>query len=132
MRTRVLLVCVPFCALVGCGAASPGCVYTPVLSLGPVQATVSSAAKAPANQQVFTAGLGETATGTGCAIPAVIALVHPSWANPDPIHISISSADDATNGTAVCEGPTAGAVTLTALILFGATTVTSSVQLTCT
>jgi hypothetical protein len=46
-------------------------------------------------------------------VPNVALQDYAAWTNPDPINIQISSANDATNGTAVCKGPTNGAVTLT-------------------
>ena len=66
-----------------------------------------------------------------CPIPQIVLRVNPTWTNPDPIHIAISSADDDSNGLATCKGPTAGPVTLTTTTAQPTTPPTASVQLTC-
>ncbi len=104
--------------LTGCGAAAPGCIGKSYLNISPSLGTADSSAKAPGNQQQFTAAVGETFSSpySTCAVPANEQLVHPVWTNPDPLHISISSADDSTNGLATCKGPTSSPITLTATL----------------
>ncbi len=120
--------------LTGCGAVTDPCSYSTVLTVSPTTATADHMAAAPGNQQQFVSGTSEVAKGsstTGCAVPAVIAVAHPVWTNPDPQAITISSANDATNGTAVCTAATSGPVTLTATTGSGTTVLTSTVSLTC-
>jgi hypothetical protein len=121
--------------LTGCGAVpSNSCVYGLQLSTSPAAAVASHMAVAPGNQEQFTADVSEvvkTSSSVGCALPAVIQLAHPLWSNPDPINISISSANDSTNGLAVCNAATSGPVTLTASTTSGGSALSSSVTLTC-
>ena len=119
--------------LAGCGSASPDCATVSVLTVGPGAATVSSAAAAPENQVHFQVSSSARLVDAkaACAVPANSALVHATWTNPDTVHIAISSADDATNGLAVCKGPTAGAVTLTASFGTGTAAQAATAQLTC-
>ncbi len=130
-RVALLAVLVVAC---GCGgqAAMNRCELTIVSTVAPASATVSHSAAPPGNQVQFVATQAPTAP-PGCAVPDWILRAEPIWSNPDPADITISSADDATNGTAVCKGATDGAVTLTATISSGNgdTPVTKSVQLTC-
>ncbi len=103
--------------------------------------SVDSTATAPSNQAQFQASASFIVTQQGsgfCAIPAIGQLLHPQWTNPDPVHITISSADDSTNGLATCNGATAGPVTLTATEPSGTiglgsipAPLTGTVQLTC-
>jgi hypothetical protein len=117
----------------GC-AASPGnssnsLSCSTVVNVGPATAVADHTAASPGNQAQFTGTSGESCTN-GVA-PAVLARVYGTWTNPDTIDIQISSANDATNGTAICKGPTAGAVTLTDTIVQGSSTVAKQVSLTC-
>ena len=108
------------------------CNYSTVIGVSPTSATVNQAAAPPGNQVQFIAFAHETASGPGCAIPQSEVLVYGTWSNPDPQDIQISSANDSTNGTAVCKAPTTGAVTLTVTFTqFTMTPATKSVQLTC-
>ena len=66
-----------------------------------------------------------------CAIPALARVVYVPWTNPDPLHISISSANNSSNGLATCIGPTDGPVSLTATDAGPNNTATATVQLTC-
>jgi hypothetical protein len=104
-----------------------------VVGVNPSSATVNHAAAPPANQVQFIANEAYSApAGEHCAVPAIAWIVAGTWSNPDPQDIEISSANNSTNGTAVCLAPTNGAVTLTGTF---PTTVmapaTKSVQLTC-
>jgi hypothetical protein len=143
MKLVVLLsVFLGFVCLTGCAvapASTLGCNQTFALSVTPNVATASHTATGPANQVKFT-GTYQQVPQTGCPISNVEALEYASWTNPDTIDIQISSANDATNGTAVCKGPTNGAVTLTGVfspILAngpaggGTPQTTETVQLTC-
>ena len=112
----VLIGCAVF--LASCGAASPDCSISDVLTVDPTTATADHAAKPPGNQQQFTSLLAPTAA-PGCPIPQYIARAYPAWTNPDPLAISISSA---TNGLATCLAVTDGAVTLTATVGTGLST----------
>jgi hypothetical protein len=61
-----------------------------------------------------------------------VAIEYGTWSNPDPVDITISSANDSTNGTALCKAPTNGAVTLTGAFPIGSPNPNmKSVQLTC-
>jgi hypothetical protein len=119
-------------ALTGCAAGLQGdCSNTGiVLSLNPVAATADHTAEPPGNQQQFVSTAAPTAP-PGCALPEWILLAHPSWTSSDPVNISISSANDTTNGTAVCKGATNGAATLTATFVFDGTTSKATATLTC-
>ncbi len=118
----------------GCGApSSQSCGYSFVVTVSPASATVNHAATPPGNQVQFIGTAVPTAP-PGCPIPAVEALVYATWSNPDPTDIQISSADNSTNGTAVCMSSTNGAVTLTGTfssVPGNAGNITKSVQLTC-
>lgn len=120
----------------GCGGNSQiGCTLETVITVSPTSATVNHAAAPPANQVQFI-GVGGYAAppGEDCAVPALSWIAYGTWSNPDPTDITISSADDSTNGTAVCVAPTNGAVTLTGTFpsaQLSPQSVTKSVQLTC-
>lgn len=135
MKRAAALVFPLLCGLFGCGAGpSTNCTDFQVLTVGPPTAVVSSAATPPGNQVRFNAAMTLVPSGPGCAVSAIAMIAYPAWTNPDPIHITISSAADSTNGTAFCKGPTAGPVTLTASAPSSTTpskTLTGTVQLTC-
>ena len=116
----------------GCAAMSPApCSITVEVTVSPASATVNHAAVSPANQVQFVGTALPTAP-PGCAVPAWVAIDHAQWTNPDPSAIQISSANDSSNGTAVCKAPTNGAVTLTGTFTqLVSSPVTKSVQLTC-
>jgi hypothetical protein len=125
----MLSLCAVACAsLLGC--AGQDCSLTQVYSVSPSMATVDHAAKTPDNQQLF---LAETTphAAAGCAVPQYVVRAYPTWTNPDPIDITISSANDNTNGVATCNAATNGAVTLTATSGTGASASVATVQLTC-
>jgi hypothetical protein len=118
-------------ALCGCAAGAKCNGDTMVVTVAPASATANHAAASPANQVQFV-GSASFAAGPGCAAPALSARVYAQWTNPEPEEIQISSANDSTNGTAVCLESTDGPVTLTGS--FGAANpqpVTKTVQLTC-
>jgi hypothetical protein len=126
----------------GCASAGPQCRVGPELSAFPFVATADSTQKSPGNQQRFQSSVRNVVLQQGsgfCPVSALAAEVYPVWANPEPDRITISSANDATNGTATCTGPTSGEVTLTATLptgssAFGSPTaapLTTTVQLTC-
>jgi hypothetical protein len=118
-------------ALTGCGVASPGCTITDAFGVGPLTATANHSAAAPGNQVQFSSYISPKPSAANCAVPNWIIAARPNWTNPDPLDISISSATDATNGTAVCNSATSGPVSLTASVGTGATPSTITVQLTC-
>ena len=129
IRTRLVLVAFSL-LLSGCGAQSPNCVLTNVFKVGPLTATADHSAAPPGNQQQFTAGLFPTAAPF-CPIPLDVARLTPIWTNPDPLAISISSAQNTTNGLATCLTATTGPVTLSATIGKGQNVHTKTVTLTC-
>lgn len=109
MDPRTLLLAAP---LVLCGCGGSTCSSSWEIQISPTSAMVSHSAAPPKNQTQFIAIAAPTAQA-GCAIPQVVAREFPTWSNPDPAAIQISSADDLTNGTVVCKAPTNGPVTLT-------------------
>jgi len=140
MRTFIRAVLLTGAALVagtcGCGGSTgtAKCTLTTVINVNPTSATVSHAATPPFNQVQFIAagGYAAPAGSENCAIPAIAWIEYGTWTNPDPNDIQISSASDSTNGTAVCEAATKGAVTLTGTFTDRLTApVTNTVQLTC-
>jgi hypothetical protein len=116
--------------LAGCGVASPSCTLTDILEVSPSTATANHSAAPPGNQQQFSAVIQPTGP-PGCPIPQYVAEAFPVWTNPDPLAISISSAQNQTNGLATCLTATDGAVTLTATVGSGQSTQTKTVSLTC-
>ena len=115
---------VSMAALAGCATPGPQCKVAAVMQVFPQSGTADSAMKPPGNQQQFQASIGNAIVQQGrgnCAVTALSALVHPTWISSDPTDVTISSADDSTNGLAICTGPTAGAVTLTATLSTGTT-----------
>lgn len=118
--------------LSGCGGnGSMSCNLTTEITVSPTSATVNHAAAPPANQTQFLGTAAPTAAA-GCPVPQWIAREHPTWSNPDPTDIQISSTNDLTNGTAICKAPTAGPVTLTGTFTeLVSSPVTRTVQLTC-
>jgi hypothetical protein len=130
MRTTLLLLAGCSVFLAGCGAGSSDCTLTTLLTVGPATATADHAATAPGNQQQFSAYV-DPSTQPGCPIPQWVAKASPTWTNPAPLAISISSAQDQTNGLATCLAATTGAVTLTATVGTGLTAQTKTVALTC-
>jgi hypothetical protein len=126
------IVIVSACGVVGGCAASPGnnplgC--TTSISVSPATAVADHSAASPGNQVQFMGTSSESCTNG--ASPQVIARVYGAWTNPDPINIQISSANDVTNGTAICKGATSGAVALTDTVVQGTSTVAKQVSLTC-
>jgi hypothetical protein len=132
LRVKRTLLVLAGCSvfLAGCGAASPDCTLSYVLEVSPATATANHSAAPPGNQQQFRA-LSQPTAGPGCAIPAYGVEALPVWTNPDPLAISISSAQNQTNGLATCLTATDGAVTLTATVGTGQTAQTKTVSLTC-
>ena len=127
--------------LAGCSSApaTPACVTSFSLQVSAVNADGSAKAAgsadhtqpAPASQQQFTAFSGTTLVSGQCAVAALLAAVHPQWTTSDAIDISISSANDATNGLATCLGTTLAPATITATLTSGGVTKTSTSSLTC-
>jgi hypothetical protein len=122
-----------YCCVTGCAAVKPGssCVYGEAITVGPSTATANHSSSSPGNQVMFDTFASETGAGTGCVIPALAMKVYAHWTNPDPLDITISNAQDSTNGLATCNSTTSGPVTLTETATMGSTTQSGSVQLTC-
>ncbi len=118
--------------LAGCGSQNPTCAgNSPVLAVAPATATADHTATAPGNQQQFIATSRPAAAGPDCAVPNVIEELKPTWTVSDTLHVSISNANDATNGVATCLGPTTGAATVTATVGSGASVTKLTASLTC-
>jgi len=120
----------------GCGGNATNCTLGTEVTVNPTSATVNHAAAPPANQVQFigTGGYAVITPGERCEVPALAWIAYGTWSNPDPTEIKISSADNSTNGTAVCLAPTNGAVTLKGTFSTSVNppqSVTQSVQLTC-
>ncbi len=98
--------------LVLCGCGGNTCSSGWEIQISPTSAAVNHSAAPPHNQTQFIA-IAAPIAQAGCAIPQIVAREYATWSNPDPAAIQISSADDLTNGTAVCNAPTNGPVTLT-------------------
>jgi hypothetical protein len=131
---KVLLALAGLCVvLTGCAVGSTGATCTPgdSFTTTPLTATADHLAAAPGNQQQFVSIIAPTDSPAGCPLPQWLLSAHPAWTSSDAIDIQISSANDATNGTAVCMGPTQGAATLKATYMFGSQTFTSTSTLTC-
>jgi hypothetical protein len=123
-------------AVCGCGGKSimaGACSNSVEVIVSPTSATANHTAAPPANQAQFIGVAHPTASPPGCPVPEWVALSYGTWSNPDPSAIQISSANNSTNGTAVCLAPTSGAVTLTGTFTQSplTTPATVSVQLTC-
>lgn len=122
-------------AVCGCGGRSTmgaTCSNGVEIIVSPTSATANHTAAPPANQIQFVGVAHPTASPPGCPVPQWVALSFATWSNPNPGAIQISSANNSTNGTAVCLASTNGAVTLTGTFTqVVSTPVTESVQLTC-
>jgi hypothetical protein len=91
---------------------------------------------APGNQATFLASSGaEVVSGTGCAIPLVVADVSQSatWTASDMVNVQLSPtpANAIPGEVATCVGATSAPVTVTASYTQQGTTKTATVQLTC-
>ena len=85
----------------------------------------------PGNQESFVAGVGSE-FGPGCASTNVYQYVHAQWTTSDPKIVSISSADDATNGVATCLATTSEVTVSATLTAYGFTqTLSSPAPITC-
>jgi len=120
----------------GCATGATVCSGTNVVTITPATATADHMAPAPGDQQQFQA-LSQyqlTTNSPGCAVPTVIAKLTPIWTVSDTVNVKISSAQDATNGLAICIGTTKSPVTVTALgspVSGGATQTLATATLTC-
>ena len=104
-------------ALAGCGAASPSCGYFFTLRVSPTSGVADHAAKAPGNQQQFGASGTPTLTpgsASTCGLPALVASLQPQWTSSAPLDVTVSSAQDSTNGLATFLAATTAPVILTA------------------
>ncbi len=124
--------------LAGCGTApTQACVTSFSLGAEPQSESGSSmglanhALPAPGNQQQFIAFTGQVVVSGQCASTNVLASVRPQWSTSDAIDVSISSANDGTNGLATCTGATLSPAVITATYTQGTTTKTAISTLTC-
>lgn len=105
-------------ALMGCGSNHSGLgACNPdgfLMSVGPADpnAAPDHTAVPPGNQEQFQAGIGAV-YGPGCATPEVLHLANAQWSTSDAKNVTISSANDATNGLATCLGATQATVSAT-------------------
>ena len=79
----------------------------------------------PGNQQSFVAGEGSE-VGQGCTSTNLYQYVHAQWVTSDPKAVSISSANDATNGVATCLAATSTVTISATLTAYGFTETLSS------
>ncbi len=115
-----------------------GCAGSTVCSAGgssvlvsPTAGTADHAAASPGNQQKFTAAETPPAAQPGCPVPQVIEVLQPVWTSSDPLDVTISSAQDVTNGLATCVNATGATVVLTAKGMVGGTAYSQVATLTC-
>ena len=94
--------------LASCGG--DGCKMTDIVAQ-PANATADHNAASPGNTTQFFA---HAVVPGACSTAAV--LLQPDWSASDAVNVSISSAKDATNGTATCMNATAAPVTVTATL----------------
>jgi hypothetical protein len=122
-------------ALAGCGSqSSMNCTPSFTLSAAPATDPVvepNHTDPPPGNQEQFIAALFPTAAGSGCAVPQVVEKVAANWTVSDPVHVTISSANNATNGVATCIGATSGPATVTASYTQNSVTKTATNSLIC-
>jgi hypothetical protein len=117
--------------LTGCGVASPACTLTSAFIVEPATATASHSVTAPGNQVQFFSEIAPKPSAANCPVPQYVIAARPAWINPDPLDITISSANDETNCTAVCNSATTGPVTLTASVGTQGTLSTQTAKFTC-
>lgn len=100
------------------------------MTVGPADpnAAPDHAASPPGNQEQFQAGMGG-AYGPGCATSQVLHLTAAQWSTSDAKNVTISSANDATNGLATCLGTTSA--TVSATLTSGGFTQTESTPIVC-
>lgn len=132
MRALVLLVFAPVLSLAGCSTTTTTvCQGYTLLTVGPGAANADHGAAAPANQAKFSASASPGLVPGSCVLPNTVVIPDATWTSNDPVNVSISSADDATNGLATCIGSTPGTAVITATIGTGAGAQTATAALTC-
>jgi len=120
--------------LLGCGSQS--CQYTGfAMSVGPQDpsAAPDHTLAPPGNQQQFLAGVGSE-VGQNCSFSHLYKFTNASWTVSDPTDVTISSANDSTNGLATCVNatPVGGATVTATLSAYGFTeTQSSTVNINC-
>ena len=98
-------------ALIGCGSndnGMPGCTpngFAMVVRPSDPLAAPDHTAKPPGNQELLVAAVGSE-VGPGCASTHLYHPAHAQWTTSDSKIVTISSADDTTNGLATCLAPT--------------------------
>lgn len=122
--------------LAGCGggAVPATCTFTGfamIVSPADPAAAPDHAASPPENQQRFNAGLGSPTGPEPCIFHPLYQMVPAQWTTSDPENVSISSALDATNGTATCLGTTRAAATVSATLTEYGFTETVSTPIVC-
>lgn len=120
------LVCALLCLfLISCG--DDGCKTTGI-AVQPTNATADHNAASPGNTAQFFAHV----VTHGACVTTAAPLLQPDWTTSDTVNVTISSAKDATNGTATCVQSTAAPVTVTASIPKTTTqNFTATAKLTC-
>ena len=111
MRMRAEFTLAGLAALIGLGgcAGNVPCSATATGGLGiagdgtQLIHTADHTAAAPGNQVQFRAESSPGNTNPSCPVPTYILNVHAQWTSSDP-NVTVSSADDATNGLATCVG----------------------------
>ena len=85
-----------------------------------------------ANQELFVAAEGvETGVGPSCIFHPLYHTVPAQWTTSDPQNVTISSAQDATNGLATCLGSTKPDATVSATVTAYGFTQTLSTPIVC-
>ena len=135
MRTFLLLGIVTV-LLAGCGGSGSPSICVPTgfaMLVRPADPTAAPdhTFKAPGNQEQFEAAEGQLVGPEPCIYHDLYMLVHAQWTTSDPKDISISSADDTTNGVATCLGTTQDGTTVTATLTADGFTETRSAPIVC-
>ncbi len=117
---HLVLLALAFAPLAGCGAkASATCKPTgfamTVVPSDPTSAP-NQAAKPPGNQELFIAALGVETGPEPCIFDPLYHPVPAQWTTSDPEDVTISSAQDVTNGLATCVNATKPDATVSATL----------------
>ena len=132
LSLAALVLCSSCSVLLSCGS-QPDCSTVSVLRVGPTNAAADHMAKAPDNAVQFTAFVGQSLVHpqNACGVPTIAAAVKPTWTVSDPTNVTISSAEDATNGLATCVGATTNPVTVTGTTRGSSGAITATATISC-
>lgn len=121
--------------LAGCGSGAhpPSCKpdgFAMIVRPSNPKAAPDHTLPPPGNQELFVAGVGSE-IGPGCAGTNVYKLTDAYWTSSDPKAVSISSAQDTTNGLATCLESTGGGTTVSGTLTAYGFTQTLASSITC-